>query len=71
MTAGFFVSQRPGGAVPTSAAVLHAKTPPSPAGFFDLEVAGELLGEAPDPDIIMRRVATSERTMTPAMASPR
>jgi hypothetical protein len=27
--------------------------------------------EAPDPDIIMRRLATSERTMTPAMASPR
>ena len=23
--------------------------------------------EAPDPDIIMRRLATSERTMTPAM----
>ncbi len=28
-------------------------------------------GEAPDPDIIMRRPATSERTMTPAMASKR
>jgi hypothetical protein len=27
--------------------------------------------EAPDPDIIMRRLATSERTMTPAMASKR
>jgi hypothetical protein len=27
--------------------------------------------EAPDPDIIMRRPATSERTMTPAMASKR
>jgi hypothetical protein len=27
--------------------------------------------EAPDPDIIMRRPATSERTMTPAMASQR
>jgi len=26
-------------------------------------------GEAPDPDIIMRRCATSQRTMTPAMAS--
>ena len=25
--------------------------------------------EAPDPDIIMRRLATSERTMTPAEAS--
>jgi hypothetical protein len=25
--------------------------------------------EASDPDIIMRRLATSERTMTPAMAS--
>ena len=27
--------------------------------------------EAPDPDIIMRRLATSERTMTPAQASMR
>ena len=27
--------------------------------------------EASDPDIIMRRLATSERTMTPAMASRR
>ena len=26
--------------------------------------------EAPDPDIIMRRHATSERTMTPAASSP-
>jgi hypothetical protein len=44
--------------VVTSVNRLVAARPPS---------AGHV--EAPDPDIIMRRSATSERTMTPAMAS--